>query len=74
MRPLHKRVTERWSHFYRILNDPSLKYSDDYFREAFDTYSWGGHLVDEHGVTVLVEFILTWPTLFLFLRIQALEV
>ena len=44
------------SNFYRILNDPSLKYSEDYLREDNDTYDLGAHLLNEHRLTNKLEY------------------
>ena len=49
-------MTEHRSNFYKILNDPSLKYTEDYLREDNDTYSLGAHLVDEHRLTNKLDF------------------
>ena len=65
VRPLHERVTEHRSNFYKILNDPSLKYSDDYLREDNDTYSLGAHLVDEHGISGRPDFDLSYTVFIL---------
>lgn len=65
VRPLHERVTEHRANFYKILNDPSLKHSDEYLREDSDTYSLGAHLVDEHGITNRPDFDLSYTVFIL---------
>ena len=58
-------VTEHRANFYKILNDPSLKHSDEYLREDSDTYSLGAHLVDEHGITNRPDFDLSYTVFIL---------
>ena len=63
MRPLalHERVTEHRANFYKLLKyDPTLKFSDEYLGEENDTYSLGGHLVDEHGLSNGTDFDLSY--------------
>ena len=62
MRPLHERVAEHRANFYKLLNDPTLiKFSDsEYLSEENDTYSLGGHLVDEHGLSNRTDFDLSY--------------
>ena len=45
VRPLHERVAEHRANFYKLLNDPTLKFSYEYLGEENDTYNLGGHLL-----------------------------
>ena len=65
VRPLHERVAEHRANFYKLLNDPTLKFSDEYLGEENDTYSLGGHLVDEHGLSNKTDFDLSYSVFIL---------
>ena len=65
VRPLHERVAEHRANYYKILNDPSIKFSDEYLGEDNDTYSLGGHLVDEHGLSSRIDFGLAYTVFIL---------
>ena len=65
VRLLHERVAEHRANFYKLLNDPTLKFSEEYLGEENDTYSLGGHLVDEHGLSNRTDFDLSYTVFIL---------
>ena len=56
VRTLHERVTEHRANFYKLLKDPSLKFSDDFLKDDNDTFSLAAHLVDQHKLSDRSDF------------------
>ena len=56
IRTLHHRVAEHRQKFYNLLNDPSIKLSDDFLNDENDLYSLGIHVIEDHNLTDRSDF------------------
>ena len=64
-RPLHERTAEHRKNFYKVLRDPSIKFSDEYLANDCDTYSLASHLIDGHYIERREDFDLSYTVIIL---------
>ena len=65
VRTLHERVSEHRSKFYKLLSDPSIRFSDDFLSEESDVYSLGNHLIEHHFLSDKADFGATYEVFIL---------